>query len=134
MAGTFWISYFFYSYHMHLLKKNYFLSIESLLWFFFGTTFMAFLHFYLYSVRRKNTLHFENFEKFIFIFCLLQFCYTIPNVCKSLSSMVVHTNVEPKLFKCVTKLHQILLPIKKDCFLFSICLQHVPFKFPTGSH
>jgi len=95
---------------------------------------MAFLHFYLYSVREENTLHFENFEKSFFIFGLLQFCYTIPNVCKSLSSMVVHTNTKPKLFKCVTKLHQILLPIKKGLFfifhLFTTCSIQVPNKFP----
>ncbi len=91
-------------------------------------------HFYLYSVREENTFHLENLDKSFFVCCLLQFCYTIPNVCKSLSSMVVHTNTKPKLFKCVTKLHQILLPIKKGLFfifhLFTTCSIQVPNKFP----
>jgi hypothetical protein len=134
MAGTFWISCFFYSCYMHLLKSFYFISIESLLLFFFWQHSWPFFHFYLYNVKKENTLHFEIFEKSYFILFLMQFCYTIPNLYKSLSSMVVCANMEPKLFRCVTKLHQVLLPIRKDFLKISIYLQHVPFKFLMGSH
>jgi hypothetical protein len=66
--------------------------------FFFDNTHGLSFHFYLYSVRKENALHFENFDKSFFVFYLLQFCCTIPNVCTSLLSLVVHSNVEPKLF------------------------------------
>jgi hypothetical protein len=119
---------------MHLLKSLYFNSIGSLLCFFFDNIHGLSFHFYLYSVREENTFHFENFEKSFFVFYLLQFCCTIPNVCRSLSSVVVLNSMETKLFRCVIKLHQILLPTRKDCFLFFQlftigCIQ-VPNGFP----
>jgi hypothetical protein len=104
MVGTFWISCFFNSCYMHLLKSLYSLSIGRLSWFFFCNTHGLSFHFYLYNVREENALHFENFEKSCFVFCLLQFCLlqfccTIPNVCRNkLSSTVVRTNAKPKLF------------------------------------
>ncbi len=134
MVGTFWISCFFYSCCMHLLKSLYFLSIGNLLWFFFDNTHGLSFHFYLHNVKKENTFHFENLEKSFFVFCLLQFC-CIPNACRSLSLMVVHRNKMPKLFRCVTKLHQILLPTRKDCFLFfhlfTTCSIQIPNGFPS---
>jgi hypothetical protein len=64
---------------------------------FIFTTLMAFL-FYLYNVREENALHFENFDICFFVFYLLQFCCIIPNVCRSLLLVVVHSNAKPKLF------------------------------------
>ncbi len=84
--------------------------------FFLDNTHCLYFHFYLYSVREENGFHFEKFEKYFFAFCLLQFYCIIANACRSLSSMVVCSNVEPKLFRYVTKLHQISLSTKKDCF------------------
>ncbi len=89
----------FFSYCKDLLKSFYSLSIGNLLWvffFFFDNTHSLSFHFYLYNVKEENALHFENFEKSFFVFYLLQFCCTIPNACRSLSSMVVHSNMEPK--------------------------------------
>jgi hypothetical protein len=39
--------------------------------FFWGQHSLLSLHFYLYSVKEENTLHFENFEKnfFVFYYC-----------------------------------------------------------------
>ncbi len=68
----------------------------AMVFFFFYNNHGLFFHFYLYSVREENTLHFENFGKSFFVFFLLQFCFTLPNVCKSLSSMVMCSNKEPK--------------------------------------
>jgi hypothetical protein len=61
---------------MHLLKFLYFISIGSLLWFFFLTTLMAYLFiFTYYSVKEENSFYFEEFEKSFFVLCLLQiFC------------------------------------------------------------
>jgi hypothetical protein len=134
MVATSWISCFLNFCCMHLLKSLYFLSIRSLLWFFFFDNIHGlYFHFYLYSVGKENAFHFEKFEKYFF-FCLLQFCYTIANVCRSLLSMVVCSNVEPELFRCVTKLHQISLSTNKDCFLFfhlfTTCSIQVPNGFP----
>jgi len=116
MVGTFWVSCFFYSCYIHLLKSLYYFPIGSLLWLsFFDNTHGLSFHFYLYSVKEENTLHLEILN-FFFVLCLLQFCCIIPNVCKSLSLMVVRSNAEPKLFKCVIKLHQSIFPFVRNMF------------------
>jgi hypothetical protein len=59
---------------MHILKSLYFLPIGILQWFFFwGQHSCLSLHFYLYSVRKENTLHFEIFEKSFFVFYYCNF-------------------------------------------------------------
>jgi hypothetical protein len=119
MVGTFWIyclNFFLLHAYFEIFLFSFYQKLVMV--FFFDNTYGLYFHFYLYSVREENAFHFENFEKSLFVFCLLKFCCTIPNAHRSLSSMVVCSNVEPKLFKCVTKLHQISLSTKKDCFLF----------------
>ncbi len=46
--------------------------------------------------------------------------------------MVVCSSVKPKLFRCFTKLHQILLPIRKDCFLFFHLFATCSIQVPNG--
>ncbi len=84
--------------------------------FFLDNAHCLYFHFYLYNVREENEFHFEKFDKPFFAFCLLQFCCTIANARRSLLLMVVCSNAKPKLFRYVTKLHQISLSTKKDCF------------------
>jgi hypothetical protein len=112
----------------------YIFLLEACYGFVFDNTHGLSFHFYLCNVRKENTFHFENFEKYFFVFYLLQFCCTIPNACRSLSSVVVHSNAKPKLFRCVTKLHQIFLPTRKDWLLFfhlfTTCSIQVPNGFP----
>jgi len=61
-----------------LLHASFEISSFSFYWklamvfFFLGdNTHGLYFHFYLYNVRKENTLHFENFEKSFFVFCLL---------------------------------------------------------------
>jgi hypothetical protein len=63
-----WIFCFYYSCCMHLLNSLYSLPIGSLLCV-HGLSF----HFYLYSVREKDTFHFENLINLSLFFILLQF-------------------------------------------------------------
>jgi hypothetical protein len=64
---------FLYSCYMHLLKSVCSLSIGSCSSFFlfFDNTHGFSFHFYLYSGKEENALHFENFEKssFFFVYC-----------------------------------------------------------------
>jgi hypothetical protein len=58
--------FFWYFYCMHFLKSFYFLSIASLLCFFFpffDSTHGISFHFDFYSIREKNVAYFEEFEK-----------------------------------------------------------------------
>jgi len=70
---------FLYFCYMHLLKFRYFLSIGSLLWFFFllfwDNIHGLSLHFYLYNVREENTLHFEIFERSFLFSVIAIFLY-----------------------------------------------------------
>jgi hypothetical protein len=103
---------------MHLWNLFILFLLEACYGFFFDHTQGLSFHFYLYGVREENALHFENFDKSFFVFCLLQFWSIIPNVCKSLLSAVVHSNVEPKLFFiiwCVVN-HDKHTPLQKMCF------------------
>ncbi len=108
--------------------------LEAYYGFFCDNTHGLSFHFYLYGVKEENTLHFEFFE-FFFVFCSLQFCCTIPNVCRSLSLVVVHSNAEPKLFRCVIKLHQSIFQFVHN--MFHSNSQWVPINNPIflwGDH
>jgi len=86
---------------LFLLHASFEISLFSFYWklamiFFLDNIHGLSFHFYLYSVRERKALHFEKFEKSFFVLCLLQFCFTIPNVCRSLSLVVVHSSTKPK--------------------------------------
>jgi hypothetical protein len=125
-----------------LLHASFEISLFIFYWklamvFFFITHGLSF-HFYLYSVREENTFHLENLDKSFFVCCLLQFCYTIPNVCKSLSLVVVHSNVQPRLLRCVAKIASNFAPNNEQFFssfpfvhnMFHSSSQWVPISSP----
>jgi len=47
------------------------LEVAMVFFLFFDSTHGLSFHFYLYNVKEENALHFENFEKSSFAFCLL---------------------------------------------------------------
>ncbi len=63
----------------------------------------------MHNVRYENKFHFEEFEKSFFVFfvyCNFVIIITIPNMYRSLLSLVVHSNMEPKLLTCEKDLSQ----------------------------
>jgi hypothetical protein len=94
-ACIFWnVFIFFLLEACHVLFSFFYNNIHGLLF-----------HFYLYNVRDENTFYFEKFDESFFLFCLLQIFLVIiiiPNTCRNLSSLVVHSNVEPKVLERAT--------------------------------
>jgi len=71
MVATLGLLVFINFYCMHLMRSHYFLSIRSLLCFFFDNIHGLSFHFYLYNEKDENIFYFEKFENFFFFLFIL---------------------------------------------------------------
>jgi hypothetical protein len=110
MDAISWISCFYY----FLLRASFEISLFYFYWklamffflfcfvffFFLDNTHGLFSHFDLYSVRNENKFILKNLRNLslFFVYCNIVIMNTIPNTCRNLLSLVVHSSAKPKLF------------------------------------